>query len=66
MALCRYIHLYLFSRSGWALGLFFEQAFVHFAEEAKIMLYFVTNVDFFSWEKLCNSRGPKGGSYKNK
>ena len=44
----------------------FEQAFEHFAEEAKIMFYFVTNVDFFSWEKLCNSRGPKGGSYKNK
>ena len=47
-----------FSWSGWALGLF-EQAFVHFVEEAKIVIYFVTNVDFFSWEKLCKWRGSK-------
>ena len=66
MVLCVCIYICRFCRSGWALGLFFEQAFVHFAEEAKIVFYFVTNVDFFSWEKLCNSRGPKGGSYKNK
>jgi len=66
----------LFSWSGWALGLFFEQAFVHFVEEAKIVFYFVTNVDFslvqmagVQKEKVTkkgktNKGGPKGESVK--